>query len=402
MLLPGIGVFGTGNIVRILVPLLRSKGFKVEAVWGHTIESVEAIAKELHIPFFTNRVDDVLLRKDVDLVCIICPPNLHAQIAMKALGIGKHVLCDRPTGLCQAEVLKMVRAAQYYPSLISIVGHELRFLPAFVQMRKSVQEGYVGDITVCDVRVQCGDVISEEYNWTCDEVMGGGVLSSIGSHIIDIVSYVIGQRAVRVHGVLRTFRKTTDKIKGIRQITSDDFCTFQMEMNKGAFANVTLNNNLPGQFVQEVLACGTKGHVVVKGGDLYGKKWDSLKEEVIYLDVEDLKQQSTFMPDIMMHQGGFTGGLGQQHSMPKLYMKGLVKMIGALKEAFAPIEDKCSWVKEPVALAATFEDGQYIQAVIDAIRKSSRTREWVKVKLQTEEPDPIPYLSAAVRRSIIS
>lgn len=47
------------------------------------------------------QVDDVLLRKDVDLVFIICQPDLHAQIAVKALGIGKHVLCDRPAGLCQ-------------------------------------------------------------------------------------------------------------------------------------------------------------------------------------------------------------------------------------------------------------------------------------------------------------
>lgn len=48
-----------------------------------------------------KQVDDVLLRKDVDLVFIICQPDLHAQIAVKALGIGKHVLCDRPAGLCQ-------------------------------------------------------------------------------------------------------------------------------------------------------------------------------------------------------------------------------------------------------------------------------------------------------------
>ena len=45
----------------------------------------------------------MLLRKDVDLVFIICQPDLHAQIAVKALGIGKHVLCDRPAGLCQVK-----------------------------------------------------------------------------------------------------------------------------------------------------------------------------------------------------------------------------------------------------------------------------------------------------------
>ena len=75
-------------------------------------------------------MDDVLLRKDVELVFILCPPNLHSQIAVKALGIGKHVLCDRPAGLSQCEALKMVHAAQYYPSLICVLNHGLRFHPA--------------------------------------------------------------------------------------------------------------------------------------------------------------------------------------------------------------------------------------------------------------------------------
>ncbi|GAB6020237.1 hypothetical protein CHUAL_002955 [Chamberlinius hualienensis] len=403
MLLPGIGVFGTGNTARILVPLLRSKGFTVEAIWDHCLEAAESAAKELSIPYYTNRVDEVLLRQDVHLVCIICPPNLHAQIAVKALGIGKHVLCDRPAGLTQSEVLKMVRAAQYYPSLISIIAHGLRFLPAFIQMKKSVKDGYIGDVTVVECKVQCGDVIESQYNWTCDKVMGGGIVSAVGSHIIDIIAYVTGQRAVKVHGMLRTFRKTTEKINGIRQITSDDFCTFQMELNKGAWATVTLNNNLPGHFVQEVLVCGTKGHVLVKGGDLYGQKLDSLKEEVIYLDVEDLKQQASFTASVVNQGYPCTQSiLRQQYLLPKLYTKGLVKLVSALKEAFVPVEDNQTWVKEPVLLAATFEDGQYIQAVIDAIRTSSQNLEWVKVKIQTEEADPNPYFSAAVRRSIIA
>lgn len=119
-MLPGIGVFGTGSVVKVIVPFLRSKGFKVEAIWGRTLQAAQQVAKELDIPFYTNKIDDVLLRKDVDLIFIICSPYLHAQIAVKALGIGKHVLCDKPAGLCQNEALKMVNASQYYPSLISI------------------------------------------------------------------------------------------------------------------------------------------------------------------------------------------------------------------------------------------------------------------------------------------
>ena len=90
------------------------------------------------------------------------------------------------------------------------------------------------------------------------------------------------------------------------------------------------------------------------------------------------------------------------NTIPRPYMKGLFKMMGALREAFLPVEDKRGWVKEPVAVAATFEDGLYVQAVINALRKSSINKEWVKVVIITEEPDPNPILSAAVRRSGLS
>ncbi|XP_071035867.1 glucose-fructose oxidoreductase domain-containing protein 1 [Parasteatoda tepidariorum] len=381
-MLPSVGVFGTGKIIRVLVPCLRSRGFKVEAIWGRSKETAEKIAKELEIPFFTDKVDEVLLRKGVDLVCIICPPHLHSQITVKALGIGKHVLCDRPAGLCQTEVLKMVHAAQYYPSLISVLFHSLRFLPAFAQMRKAVKEGYIGDLTICDVQVQCGSLLHDHYDWSCDALMGGGLLTNVGSHIIDIIAYTTGQRAKRVHGMVKTFTKTCH-FEGIRQITSDDFCAFQMELEGGGCATVTLNEHLPGQFSQEVLLCGSNGYVVVRGGDLYGQKINSIKEEVLYLDIEDLKQSSA----MSFNNINMSVPDSAENLLPKPYMKGLVKMVGALKEAFASQDDLQSWVKEPVAIAASFEDGQYIQAVIDSIRLSSKQREWVKVELMSEDPE---------------
>ena len=44
-----------------------------------------------------------------------CPPSHHSQIAVKALGIGKHVAVQSPGGLSQEESMRMVQAAQYYP-----------------------------------------------------------------------------------------------------------------------------------------------------------------------------------------------------------------------------------------------------------------------------------------------
>ena len=70
--------------------------------------------------------------------------------------------------------------------------------------------------------------------------MGGGVLTMIGTHVIDVVSAVLRQRALRAHGVIRT--GSVGSVKGIRRITSDRFANFTMEMSGGALVAVTLNS----------------------------------------------------------------------------------------------------------------------------------------------------------------
>lgn len=90
-MLPGVGVFGTGQTVRSLVSLLQEEGFPVQAVWGRTQEEAERLADDLSIPFATSQSDDVLLRQEVHLVCILTPPPHTRQIAVKALGETRHL-----------------------------------------------------------------------------------------------------------------------------------------------------------------------------------------------------------------------------------------------------------------------------------------------------------------------
>lgn len=212
--------------------------------------------------------------------------------------------------------------------------------------------------------------------------MGGGILALVGCHIIDLIFHLTGQKANRVHAVVRTFTQTTKSINGIRHVTSPDFCSFQMELSGGILVTATLSNHLQGQLCQEVLVCSNGNYLAVKGNDLYANIDGT--EQMIYQDEDE-------------------GDICVADFIPQPYVRGLRKMIGALREAFQPVEDKRGWIKEPVATAATFEDGLYVQAVIDAMRRSSKTREWIKVNVLTEEPDPNPLLSAvAVRANAIS
>ena len=258
---PGVAIFGSCETARWMGTVMQEQGFSVKAVWARSNMEAEATAQALNIPFHTSRVDDVLLRKDVELVVIFCPPSLHSQIAVKALGIGKHVLCGVPGGLSQGECLRMVQAAMYYPSLMAVLAYSLRFLPCITTMKNMISRGYLGEsVTLMDVRISCASLLDTKYTWSCDAGMGGGVLALLGSHIIDLLTFLKLGRVIRVHATLHTMTKTTDNIRGIRQITADDVAVLQLHLVGGTFVTISINSCL-SEFMQEVTLCGTAGHL---------------------------------------------------------------------------------------------------------------------------------------------
>lgn len=277
-MLPGVGIFGTGVLARATVHFLKESGFKIVAVWSRTLAEAKKFATELAIPFSTNRADDLLLKSEVGFVVIACTPHLQSPIAVKALGIGKHVIASWPAGTSQLEVLKMVKAATYYPSLLSMMCHGIRFLPSYIMMKEKVEEGLIGEVYLFEIRVHSQAGFSE-YDWRCDGMMGGGALSIHGSYIIDTVSYLSGKNIKSVNGMVKTYVKTTQTVNGVREITGDDFCSFQMILDGGVTVSCTINNLCEGESLHEVIVVGSKGRLIAKDLDLYVRLSDHVGKE---------------------------------------------------------------------------------------------------------------------------
>lgn len=371
-ILPGVGVFGTGWPARAVIHLLQSAGFKIVALWGRTKQDAEDLAIVLNVPFYTCNIDDVLLSPDVDLVCIQCPPSLQSQIAVKTLSIGKHVLCDHHAGLKYSDTERMIDAARYYPSLMSLITYYLRFLPTFLEMKRHIESGYIGETQIIEMRVYCGLSLDIHYNWFHDRRMKGGMLSTFGGHFIDIASFVSGQKACKVHGFLTTFQKYTPKVSGFREITSDDFCTFQMKMDNGTCCICTLNNNLPGKFSYEVIAVGTKACLTAKDGYLYGQsKSASSSASEKELLAEDSHELPTGLKDM------FPDEIVDQ--IPTPFCQGMFNFFESLKLSCLQQSDRRQWDSAMLQSSATFKDALYVQSVLDSILRSSQTCDWEQV-----------------------
>lgn len=236
-----------------------------------------------------------------------------------------------------------------------------------------------------DVRIEMGSLLNDKYDWLCDATMGGGVLNLVGSHIIDLVSFLIGKHATKVHGIVKTYNKNTKNVTGIRQVTAPDYCNFQMELDGGdVLVTVSILANFTNpKFSQEITVFGRDGHLIVRNNDLFGHRKNNDNEEPLFID----KDNTTRAPNVA-------------HSiMPYPYINGMRKMIDALHESF--ILEQKSWVKEPVQTAATFEDGLYVQAVLDSVRQSNESKNWIKVNIMSQSPTNHAKIMTAARMSAV-
>ena len=246
---------------------------------------------------------------------------------------------------------------------MAVLAYSLRFHPGILMMKEMMSENYLGEsINLVDMRISCGSLLAQDYSWLCDAGMGGGVLSLLGSHLLDLVAFLDLGRVTRVHASLNTMTRTTDNIKGIRSITAEDCAILQMSLTGGCVVNISINSVMSG-FSQDIVICGSAGYLAFNNDVLKGRKNGSRNDQIIQLNVSQGEEEV------------------EESGLPPVYSAGMVRMIQDLKEEFQARAQGRARVKT----AASFADGLYVQAVIEAMRRSSQSRQWTKVEMYDED-----------------
>jgi len=378
------------------VPLLRSAGYTVYGVWDKSYESCQKFATEFNISFYTADLKDLLVDPKIELVYIAAQPSTHAEIAVKALSAGKHVICQKPPSIIQAGAEKMVSLSRYYSQLLSSLDSHFRFLPTFVKMRELILSGYCGNLLAAEIHVVIGSLIgSEPYGWKCDSEMGGGLLNIVGAHIIDILNFLTAQKATEVSGFLNTFLCHTPRIQGYRSITSDDFCTFQLRCSRGMCVSATLNSLVKGENKFELSLTGSLGRLRVVGHELMGLKFGGISNEEKILTLQSEKVDEGYIKQWSHLNTEFY----------ETFIVGSKFMFEALRDVFDPstgqLIPRQNW--KHYLLAANFEDGLYIRLVLDAIKQSHNSRQWVRIELDKSlESHSYPFWTGASLVSVDS
>ena len=385
-MLPRIGVVASPAQAELLVPIMQALHFPVTALWCKGAEVCRALAVRLGVPHQPPSFQDLLMHPEVDLVYVATEPGMHAEVAVKALTSGKHCICQKPPSICQAEAEKMVSLSRYYSQLTTILESHLRFLPAVRHMKELIGSGFCGRLLAVEARVLMGSLLEgEAYSWKCEPGAGGGVLSNMGSHIIDLVSFVTGQQAEKVHSCLKTFKPHTEKIHGYRSITSDDFCSFQMQCTEGLVSTVTLNTHAPGKFSFDFAVTGSDGRLVLRGMDLHGCQ-NREPERLLHRQEPASTQQLTQLP----------AELPAEFYQP--FLVGLREMLQALRHTFESSAFPSPRKHARLPPAATFEDGIYIRTVLDALFESHTTGKWVVIPKTNLVESTNPFWTSSAAR----
>ena len=141
-----------------------------------------------------SRFEDALARPDIDAV-ILCTPQTHhgAQIEAAA-NAGRHVFCEKPLCTTAVEAERAIAAVKRANVQLGI-GHERRFEPAVIEMRKRLAEGEFGNPLVLE-----GNFSQDKFltlpadNWRLSETENPvGPLSATGIHLVDLAIAILGK-----------------------------------------------------------------------------------------------------------------------------------------------------------------------------------------------------------------
>lgn len=130
---------------------------------------------------------------EVDAVILTTPNPLHEAQIMQVAGAGKHVFCEKPLGLTANSARRSVKACEDAGVQLGI-GHERRFEPAMLALKKAIDAGELGTIMHAEAAFSHDKLIGVPANdWrTRKEVSPAAGMTAMGIHLSDLMISFFG------------------------------------------------------------------------------------------------------------------------------------------------------------------------------------------------------------------
>ena len=375
----GAAVIGSGFIGTVHIENLRRLGLNVHGVLGSTPERGLQAAERIGLSRAYASLDELLDDPRVDSVHVTSPNQLHFPQVKRILAAGKHVVCEKPLAVTSAESAELVELAAA-SDRITAVNYNIRFYPLNQHAHQMVRDGELGEPRLVHGHyIQDWLLLDTDWNWRLEREKGGDLraVGDIGTHWIDLLSFITGSRVSSVMADLSTFVKVrqqpTGPVETFSQERAVDTVPVEMSTDDAALILLRFENGARGSVVVSQVSAGRKNSLQWEiDGSVAAAWWDS--EHPDHLTIGHRNRPN----EIMQRSAEVMNETGTQAaSLPGGHVEGFGDTFHAL---FREIYKAVLAGRAPERpLYATFADGHHEMAVCDAIALSAREGRWVDV-----------------------
>ncbi|WP_066794552.1 Gfo/Idh/MocA family protein [Caldivirga sp. MU80] len=338
----------------------------LKAVAGRSEDALRGFAARFG--FERYYTDYRLMIKDpgIDIIDNVTPNYMHAEPTIEAMEAGKHVIVEKPMAMNSREAYEMVRVAER-TGVINMVAHNYRFVPAIVLARQLIGSGSLGRIYHFRALYLQQSLANPEAPMTWRlrrEYAGYGTIADLGSHVIDLARYLIGE-VISVNGTLYTFNRfRVNQATGVREeVNVDEGFTAILRFENGAFGLIEASKLATGHYNSLIIEVnGSEGSI----------RFDL--ERINELEVHLAKDGEL---------SGFRRILVTQRTHPYLRFWWPPGHVLGWEHTFTHevyhFLTRLAEGKDVAPEAANFRDGLRVMRIIEAIAESSERGTWVSV-----------------------
>lgn len=333
------GVLGAGGIAdrRTLPGMMLAENAQLVAVMEIDSGNAERLrAKYGALRAYTDE-EALCADPEVDAVYIATPVFLHARQARMAAAHGKHILIEKPVGLTAQEAQAVVEACEQKGVKIG-VGFMMRFGAGVQAMKRAIAEGKIGQVVSGYGQFTCWYPDMPD-NWRQKRSEGGGgALTDMGVHLIDLIQYVSGSRVRQV----AAFHDTQTFSYEV-----EDASSVLLRLENGVQCVIQSNFNIPDQAAKWRL-------------EFFGTRGRLLGDEVIG-QVDGGRVEALILPKV----DGYDAVQDGQRAKPEV----LTVQTGNLYTR--EIESFSHSILTGTALAVPARDAVYVQKIVEAAYRAN-------------------------------
>ena len=195
-------------------------------------------------------IDEIAASDDVGAVAICTPTNTHADLIEQFAKAGKAVFCEKPIDLSLERVKTCLKTVEAEDATL-MVGFNRRFDPDFMALKKSIDDGRIGDVEM--ITLTSRDPGPPPYEYI---KVSGGIFRDMTIHDFDVARWLLGEEVETVQAAASVLTDTK-----IGELGDFDSITVILTTASGKQCTITNSRRATYGYDQRIEVLGSKGSV---------------------------------------------------------------------------------------------------------------------------------------------